>query len=83
MGNLFVDEEKEKYYYSYQKEYICVKCSAPFNGGIGSYSRRTSCRIHNYIDGKCTDCYNTNKHIHNSCCYHIKKPQPWWKRCFS
>ena len=62
--------------FSQNSDYICeiecYKCQDLFIPSYGGYSKRTSCRVHNYQEGNiCEDC-NQNKNLGNNC-YHIRK----------
>ena len=61
---------------SQDSDYICetkcCKCQDTFIPSYGGYSKRTSCRVHNYQeDTICEDC-NQNKNCGKNC-YHKKK----------
>jgi hypothetical protein len=49
-----------------EKKLKCVKCADTFSSKYGFLSERTSCRYHDWVNGKCTDC-GQNKRYN---CYH-------------
>ena len=53
-----------------EKKLKCVKCADTFSTKYGLLSARTSCRYHNWVNGKCKDCDLNRSHNTSYNCYH-------------
>ena len=76
MKHLLIDLTKMGLLCSHDSDYICerecYKCQDTFISFYGGYSKRRSCRFHNYGDDNiCQDCDQKKGFGHN--CYHIRK----------
>ena len=66
MGNLCIRDND--IYEKFEKK-RCLKCQDRFIPDHGGFSKRKSCRYHNYINNVCIDC-NKNKNEIGHTCYH-------------
>lgn len=76
MKHLLIDFTKMGLLCSQGSDYICdrecYKCQDTFIPSYGGYSKRRSCRFHNYGDDNlCQDCDQKKSCGKN--CYHIRK----------
>lgn len=75
MGILFCTDYRAEYEKMDKK--VCYKCYDKFyTDKTGIYSRRNSCRYHNFKNDVCIDCRGTRSNCKHTC-YHIKEKK-WY-----